>query len=81
MYIHFDQNIESADAMLKAKYSKLNANIEHMCTLIHVVFNKFAATMLSAPALLISLANYYVFDMGDDSFYLQNPMMYYRRNY
>lgn len=73
---NFHQNVESDDAMLKAKYSELSENIERMSALIHVVFIKFIVPVLIVPAMLISLVNYYMFDMGDESFDLACPVMY-----
>lgn len=68
--------LESHDPALRVKYWKLNENIERMCALFYKVFIKIITPLQIFPAVLISMVNYFINKLGDDSFYLACPVMY-----
>lgn len=67
---------EAYNLSSKIVYRKLNRNIEQLskwCAIV-AMSSFFGVSML--PMTVMSLINYYVYDMADDSFYTFSPMMY-----
>lgn len=66
------------DANSKAAYAKLNEKIEFTSKLIHLLFTRIAVTIVQLPVLIITLFNYYINDLKEDSYLLAFPMMLFR---
>lgn len=59
-----------SNPMSKTIYDKYNAKIERMSKLFYLVFVTLTTPGIVLPPLLITLVNYYVYGLGDESFYL-----------
>lgn len=66
-------NICSTSATI---YIELNEKIELTCELLHLTIAKFTYIGVSIPQLLITGANYFVYDLKDESYYLTVPVMW-----
>lgn len=60
---------------VERKYRKINEKIELISKLTYFVFFKFCAPGVALLAQLIAIVNYFVLDLGDESFYLPLPVM------
>lgn len=56
-------------------YIALNLKIEQMSEFLDFFLSKVAIAGFLPPALLLTLVNYFVFDLGAESFYLPAPML------
>lgn len=74
--LKFVATIGSQNPISKAKYSDLVNNIERMSRFFHFVLTKLTVAGVVLPDLLITLGNYFIYDLGDESYYLSAPMMY-----
>lgn len=64
------------DPMSKAKYGDLSAKIELMSKFFHFILTKLTVIGLMGPSTLLSFLNYYLNDLGDDSFSLPVSALY-----
>lgn len=62
--------------MSKAKYGDLNAKIELMSKFLHFILTKLTVLGVMAPSTIISFMNYYLDDLGEDSFFLPISALY-----
>lgn len=69
-------SIGSRNPISKSKYVNLINNIERMSKFFHFVLTKLTVASVVAPDVLITLGNYFIYDLGDESYYLSAPMMY-----
>lgn len=60
-------------------YEKLSQNIEHLSKWFYITTMILAIGVAMLPTTLMSMINYYVYDMGDESFEIPSPMMYVRK--
>lgn len=51
-------------------YIEVNKQIEYMSNVVYLFVAKLTVPGLIIPALLLTLANYFIYDLGDDSYYL-----------
>lgn len=58
-----------------AMYMELNANIELVYKWIHFVLAEVDVVGITLPLLLLSNINYFIFDLGSESFVLPWPML------
>lgn len=58
------------------KYSETIAKIEQMSKFMHIVLVEMTSIGILIPAVIITLINFYVYDLGDRSYFLAYPMMY-----
>ena len=65
----------SSDSISKAIYDELSEKIERMSQMF-IDLVKLTIPGLLIPAIFITLANYFVYDSGDDSFFLPFRAMY-----
>lgn len=56
-------------------YEKLNEKIEFASRIVHFCLAKVTIVGVVLPALLVTAASYYIYDLGSDSFYLPFPVM------
>lgn len=66
--------ISNSDAV-GHKYRKLNEKIEQISELTHFGMIKLGAPLAMFPALPITVLNYFVYDLGDDSYFLPAPVV------
>ena len=59
------------------KYQDFLEKIEQMSQLLYIVVAKLVALITFVPALIVTLVNYFVYNLGDDSYFLPMPLMYY----
>lgn len=58
-----------------AQYVEMDEKIELTSKLVHFVMAEFSAAGVALPLLLLSYVNYFVFNLGDESFILPFPML------
>lgn len=63
----------SQDENLRISYAKFSDKIERMSKLFYLVQVKIGFAVNMLPTLLISMVNYYILDMEDESFLLTFP--------
>lgn len=56
-------------------YTALNEKIEMMSKWIYIILSKASPAGMMLPSLLLSTINYFVLDLGEESFLLPCPMM------
>lgn len=67
--------LESENAPEKLKFLKIADNIDRVSALLDFALVKVTSAGAVLPALIIVAVNYFVNDMGDESYYLSFPMM------
>lgn len=74
-YIFFA--IGSLDSTSNATmYAELNGKIEQMTELMYFAVVKLTPVGVMMPALIITIVNYYLYDLDDESFFLPLLVMY-----
>lgn len=63
-----DENV-----ILKTMYRRLTEKIERMSIILHFGLVNLSFGVVIIPPLLITLANYFLYNLNDDSFYLLYP--------
>ena len=67
---------EFSDPIAKAKYSEMSAKIERISQFYYFFLVKFSIPCTLFPSLVITIINYYVYDLGDEAFFLPSPIVY-----
>lgn len=67
--------IESNDSVATANYRKLNARIEWASEWYYFLLVKLSSLGCMIPPLFLTIVNYIIFDMGDESYFLPLPMV------
>lgn len=57
-------------------YLELNEKIERMSKVVYSIFVEASVVGLLLPPLLITLVNYFIYDLKSESFALPTPVMY-----
>lgn len=60
---------------VESKYAKLNEIIEQISEVIFFGVTKLCVSIGILPALFISAANYFIYNLEDESFFLPGPLM------
>lgn len=60
----------------KTMYSELNTKIEQATRAFYFIGVKVTTLFSSIPFAILTLYNYFVSDLGDESYYLSVPVMY-----
>lgn len=58
-----------------ALYDKSNEQIEQMCEIMYFVMTKLTAIGSITPLVLLTIVNYFVYDLRDESYLLLFPVM------
>lgn len=69
------ENVIGNDPILIVKYLKMNEKIEEMVKIVDFFMVKLNIIGFMGIAFLQTLGNYFVYDMGSDSYYLVTPLM------
>lgn len=69
-------HLEPSDSALKVRRNGLNEKIERISKLIYFLVVKLTTLGVLLPALFITLINYFIYDLKDDSYYLSFPIAY-----
>lgn len=75
IFIYFSR-IGMTDSVSKMKCNKLNEKIERISKLIYFILVKLTPVGIILPALQITLINYFIHDLKDDSYFLSFQIMY-----
>lgn len=67
-------NTESSGVTLK--YIELIAKIEQLTELFYLALPRVTVPVSFSPAFLVAVINYFVYDLGENSFYLLAPVKY-----
>lgn len=67
--------IDVHTSISRITYSELSQQIEWASELFFTVLMKISYPANMVPALVLTYVNYFVLDLGDDSFYLPFPTM------
>lgn len=70
----------SQTSTAKIEYAKLAMKIEWMSKFFYIILMKISFVTYNFSALLMSLVNYFILNLGDESFYVQYPTMYVDKN-
>lgn len=62
----------------QAKYIKINLKIEHISKVLNFLLIKLTTAGVIMPNIIITIVSYFLFDLGEDSFYSAAPTMYVR---
>ena len=62
--------------MSKTIYTESNEKIEQVSRLLYFIAMKFTFPGVMLPDLIVTFYNYFVHDLGDQSYYLACPAMY-----
>lgn len=74
--IHICICVETIDPGSVIQYNELNEKIERISQLIYTLFVKITPAGIVLPGLFITLTNYFVYDLKEDSYYFTFPIMY-----
>lgn len=64
-----------SDPVSKFKYSDLNKKIELFSEIYYISVVKLSMSGVVLPAFFLTSINYFIYDMGDDSFFLSYPIV------
>lgn len=67
--------VESGDLLLMLKYDNLNVKVESVSKILHVLFTLSAFGVILS-SLLTTFVNYFIFNLGDESYYLFCPLWF-----
>lgn len=56
-------------------YIELSGKIEFTCKLFDIVFVKVTLASIILPQFLITVVNYFIYDLKDESYFFSIPMM------
>lgn len=62
----------------RVMYTELNEKLERMSKFVYTVFVEASLAGLIIPPLLITLVNYFIYDLSEESYFLPTPVMYVR---
>lgn len=68
--------IEIDNQATATKYRQLHAKIEQMCRFFNITLVQITVPMFVLPVLFVTIFNYFILDLGDESFYLSSPISY-----
>lgn len=57
-------------------YNEMNEKIERISKLVYTIFVEASIVGLVLPPLLITLVNYFIYDLKDESYFLPTPVKY-----
>lgn len=57
-------------------YNEMNEKIERISKLVYSIFVEASIAGLVVPPLLITLVNYFIYDLKEDSYFLPTPVLY-----
>lgn len=57
-------------------YIEMNEKVERISRLVYTIFVEASMAGLLIPPLLITLVNYFVYDLNEESYFLPTPVMY-----
>lgn len=60
----------------RTEYKKLIKTIEYICELFFLALMKISIPAIMTSALIVTLINFIIFDLGDDAYYLPFPTMF-----
>lgn len=75
---HLFAGLTNADAW--DNYIRLNAQIELISQVLYYLATRFALIGLMSPSLLVTLVNYFYYDLGNESYYLSCPLLYVQKS-
>lgn len=62
--------------VLLIEYARLNATIERISKYLYILLIKITPIGMMLPNLLITFGNYFVLNLGDESYFLALPLLY-----
>lgn len=68
--------IESNDPATAATFIELHEKIERLCGLVAFSLVKISAPLFILPNLIVTISNYFMSNLGDESFLLPSPISY-----
>lgn len=75
------QFAESNNPMASFKYCNLNNKIERFSEVFHFVLVKCTTAGIVLPAILVTMINYFIYDLGDDAYFLPFPIVFVQKIY
>lgn len=79
--MHKNPFLESNDPVAVANYTKLNEKIEWASGWYYFLLVKFSSLGCMIPAVFLTIVNYTIYDMGDESYFLPLPIAYVSQTY
>lgn len=64
-------NVNTQDTM----YKELSEKIEYVNKVVHFCLTRLTVVGVVQPALFVTMVNFFIYDLGRDSFYLPFPVM------
>lgn len=75
LFPFIDTTIESHNPIMVDKYGKMNATIERMSTICCTMLVKFTIPAIVITSTFLTLVDYFIFNLGDDSYILGMPIL------
>lgn len=75
MHISFTFTGLKNNPPMRSKYAELAEKIERMSKIFHFILVKFTLPGFILPALFLTIINYFIHDLGNESYYLPCPLM------
>lgn len=66
----------STGGVLLDEYAELNAKIERVSKFLYILLIRITPAGIMFPNLLITIGNYFILNLGDESYYLDWPLLY-----
>lgn len=57
-------------------YNEINEKIERTSKLVYTIFVEASIVGLIVPPIIITLVNYFIYDLKEQSYFLPTPVMY-----
>lgn len=71
---HFS-SLGMLNSILASKYTKFSADVELGSEILYFMMTKLSVVGYIAPHLLLTIGNYFIYELGDESYVLPCPMM------
>lgn len=63
------------DSIAQQMYNQMNDKIEQMTQILSFVMLKLSLAGFSIPILAVTIGNYFLYDLGEESYILPCPML------
>lgn len=67
---------ETLNSDLWNSYEGVNMKIERISKALHFLITRFTVVGLMLPSLLYTIGNYFIYNLGPESYYLPCPLLY-----
>lgn len=76
IYTNENNYTGSENLVLWRRFNELNVKIERLSRFLHFFLTKLTLIGLMSPSLLTTIGNYFIYDLGTESYYFSCPLWF-----